>query len=131
MVMYVGFALCTVGLFLVGVVMGYCEVWVGVFVRSCVRMLVASGVPLLVSTVVSVMLVAGIRRYCWLCAMWWCVGVRDFLLGVGCRLGLEVVYPFALDREGMMRDASLCIWRLCHSACACCWACDVYLGPYC
>ena len=42
----------------------------GVFVRSCVRILAASGVPLLVSTVVSVMSVTGIRHYCWLCAMW-------------------------------------------------------------
>jgi len=36
------------------------------FVGSFVLMFVASGVPLLVSTVVSVILVTGIRHYCWL-----------------------------------------------------------------
>src|SRR6185369_13990494 len=108
-------------------VVGCCEIWVGMLVRSCVRILAVSSVPLLVSTVVYVMSVTGIRHYCWLCAMWWCVGIRCFLLDVRCRLGLDVVYPFVLDREGMMRDVLLCIWRLCHSACARCWACDVYL----
>ena len=99
-------------------------------VGSFVWMLVASGVPLLVSTVVSVILVTGIRHYCWLYVVYWCVGVRCFLLGARCRFGLDAVYPFALDREGVMRDVSVCIWRLCHSACACFWVCDVYLGPY-
>ena len=42
-------------------------------VGSFVRMLVASGVPLLVSTVVSVILVTGIRHYCWLYVVHWLV----------------------------------------------------------
>jgi len=43
------------------------------FVGSFVLMFVASGVPLLVSTVVSVILVTGIRHYCWLYVVYWSV----------------------------------------------------------
>ena len=42
------------------------------FVGSFVLMFVASGVPLLVSTVVSVILVTGIR-HCWLYVVYWLV----------------------------------------------------------
>ena len=43
------------------------------FVGSFVLMFVASGVPLLVSTVVLVILVTGIRHYCWLYVVYWSV----------------------------------------------------------
>ena len=56
-------------------------------VGSFVRMLVASGVPLLVSTVVSVILVTGIRHIvsCMLCVGWCIVLWVRVCTMVGCR----------------------------------------------